>query len=391
MTLNDKQSAVDLLLKEALSSTETPPPGLVSNLKSALKKEEPIVHKFEISRIFRTVAAAAAVLALLTTTAFAAWFFLKPGAIASRLGDKTLAEAFKTADIDGRSITSGEYVFTLLGVVSGMEITDSPTYNGGGDVLGDRSYAVVAIQRKDGSPMPAVEDPAYGYPPFYISPYIKGLKPWQVNAHTLNGGHIDTVAEGVMYRLLECDEVTMFADRGIYLGINTGKFYNSKAFSFDEETGVLTANPEYSGSSAVFDLPVDRALANPAKARQYLDSLPGMGSAGGGPLSGDPVPIVLEGAMKNGAGLAMSYDEYKAWTDQKLEETRKLVKQGKYSRASMELDRRDYESNLLEIQNGGTLTLIEYDDGSCCVCITYPVEGCSVTIGDDGIVSINEN
>ena len=81
------------------------------------------------------------------------------------------------------------------------------------------------------------------------------------------------VVDGVMYRVLECDEITMFADRGVYLGVNDGPFYNAEAFVVNVPTGELSANPDYIGASAVFDLPLDKALANPEKAKQYLETI----------------------------------------------------------------------------------------------------------------------
>jgi len=116
-------------------------------------------------------------------------------------------------------------------------------------------------------------DDEYGNPPFYVSPYIKGLEPWQVNAHTMNGGYSEMVVDGIMYRILDCDEIMMFADRGVYLGISTGSFYDSQAFIYDDQTGELKANPDYDGSSVVFDLPLDKKYADPERAEQYLNSL----------------------------------------------------------------------------------------------------------------------
>jgi hypothetical protein len=41
-------------------------------------------------------------------------------------------------------------------------------------------------------------------------------------------------------------------------------------FLFNEETGEISANPSYEGALAIFDLPLDSALADPVKAEQYL-------------------------------------------------------------------------------------------------------------------------
>lgn len=275
MTMKNEKSNVDFLLRKALTSSEKPTPELMQKVKSQYIKEEPILRKSTIRRSFSTVAAAAMALVIFATTAFAASYFLKPSDVANQFGDKTLSAALDspTAVNINQSVSAGDYTFTLLGLVSGQDITDKPTYNSNGDILSDRTYTVVAIQKKDGSPMPAAQDE--NYPSFYVSPYIKGLKPWQVNAHTLNGGYIENVVDGVMYRIIDCDEVAMFADRGLYLGVNTGSFYNSEAFNYDENTGVLTADPYFDGISVVFDLPIDKSMADPAKAQTYLDKMLG--------------------------------------------------------------------------------------------------------------------
>lgn len=265
---------VDVLLKKALCSWEEPPSELIEKVKHQSIEEESVLSKSTIKRSFSTVAVAAIALLFVTTTAFAAWHFLKPSEVAKKFGDQKLSTAFdgETAVTINEAYTSGDYTFTLLAIMSGKDITDHQTYSNG-DILSDRTYAVVAIAKADGNPMPTTMDEEYGNPPFYVSPYIKGLKPWQVNANTMNGGYSETVADGIMYRMVECDEVTMFADKGIYLGINTGAFFNSEAFIYNEGTGELKANPDYDGSSVVFNLPFNKELGDAEKAKQYLDSL----------------------------------------------------------------------------------------------------------------------
>lgn len=265
---------MDFLLKKAMATSETPDAELVQKVKYRLSKEEAILRKSTVKRSFSTAVAAVVALLAITTTAFAAWYFLKPSEVADKFEDHALSTAFNsdTAVNINASATSGGYTFTLLAIVSGKDITDHPVYSNG-EIRDDRTYAVAAIQKADGSPMPTTQDDEYGNPPFYVSPYIMGLKPWQVNAHTLNGGYSETVVDGVMYRIIDCDGITMFADRGVYLGVNTGSSYDSQAFIFDEQSGKLKANPDFDGSSVVFDLPLDLKLANPEKARQYLDTM----------------------------------------------------------------------------------------------------------------------
>lgn len=381
MNMKNKNYNMDALLQKSLSSSETPDPELVQKIKYEVK--EKTMKKSIIRRFFGTTAAAVLASVFITTTAFAAWYFLKPSEVADKFENRALSAAFNsdTAININASVTSGDYIFTLLAIVSGKDITDQPIYING-DIRSDRTYSIVAIQKSDGSPMPSVQDDEYGNMPFYVSPYIKGLKPWQVNAHTMNGGHSEMVVDGVMYRIIDCDEITMFADRGIYLGINTGSFYNSDAFIFNEETGELKSNPDYDGTSAVFDLPIDKALANPEKSQQYLDTLLNTDEV-------EDIDNVTDGATgldiyeDSEAGIIVrrftTYEDYQNWIVQKLAETLKKVDKGEYSSASMELDRRDYENKLQEIKNGATLTMTEFEDGSYDELLTYPETGASTT------------
>lgn len=263
-----------MLLKSAMSITETPSLELVRKVKQ-LQADEKHSTKTHRQTFLRTVAAAVMTLVILATSAFAAWYFLGPSEVADTFQDNALSAAFESdsAVNINQSVASGDYIFTLLAIVSGEDITDHPAF-ANGEILSGRTYTVLAIQKADGSPMPQISDDAYGNPSFFVSPYIVGEKPWMVNAHTMNGGYSEMVVDGVMYRILDCDEIKIFADRGVYLGVNTGSIGNhAEAFIYNEQTGELKANPDYDGASAVFDLPVDKALADPEKAREYLDGL----------------------------------------------------------------------------------------------------------------------
>jgi hypothetical protein len=260
----------DFLLKKALHSSETPDARLMRRVKYALqsKKEEPVLRKQTIRRSFGAAVAVAAVM-LVTATAFAAWHFLSPSDVAETVGDRDLSAAFtgESAININASVSSGDYVFTLLAVASGKDITDMPHYSDG-VLQGDRTYAVLAIQNADGTPVDK-DDP----PLFFASPLVKGLKPWEVNVITMHGDYSEFVTDGTLYRIVACDNVTMFADRGLYFGVAAGVFCNNQTFAFDEQTGEIAVNPDFDGASAVFDLPIDASSADPAKAAQYLAGL----------------------------------------------------------------------------------------------------------------------
>jgi len=227
-------------------------------------KEKPVMKK-PIYRRFGTFAAAVLAVMVVTTTAFAAWHFLRPSEVVDRVGNAALSAAFEseTAININQSITSNDHIFTLLAVVSGADITDHPIYSSTGDILfNDRTYAIVAIQNADGRSMPSPMDDEFQ--PFIVSPFVRGVSPIEINAFTMDAGVISIIYDGIMYMIADFANVTVFADRGVYLGINTGIMFGDilDAFNFNEQTGEILANSYFDGSSAVFHLPFDASLVD---------------------------------------------------------------------------------------------------------------------------------
>lgn len=141
------------------------------------------------------------------------------------------------------------------------------------DLAKGRTYAIVAIEKSDGSPMPDTSDSNYGTVPFFVSPYIKGENPNLVNAVTMNGNYCDTVNNGIMYRIAECDNMEVFADREVYLGVSSSRFYEPDIYTWNEKDGTLTPNPDYDGVNALFTLPLDKSKADPSATDIYLNAV----------------------------------------------------------------------------------------------------------------------
>lgn len=216
----------------------------------------------------------ALLLFVMSITAYAATQLFSSKQVAEHLGEQILAEAFESSGAIeiNQSIASGDYQFTLHGIVSGAGL--KALDRSGNDIYPNRTYAVVSIARQDGGQMPNTSDPDYGNEPFFVSPFIKGQKPWQVNIVTMNGGYSEVVLDGITYRLIECDELEMFADRGVYLAISSGdRFFNSKAFAYNDLTGEISLKKDYRGTALLFDLPLDKTKADPVKADAYLQKL----------------------------------------------------------------------------------------------------------------------
>lgn len=271
--MNDSEKW-ERMLRQALASPGEPEEKLNQSIINRVEERN------SMNRVYRKRLSAGVMVAILTlvmsVTAIAATQFFRSDQVAVQLGEKMLAKAFESSDAIevNQSVDSGDYKFTLHGIVSGAGLKELNGSDSANEIHPERTYAVVSIARQDGRPMPKTSDPEYGEESFFISPLIKGLKPWQVNIASMKGGYSEVVLDGIQYRLIECDGVEMFADREVYLAISSGSpFYNSEAFAYNESTGEVTAKSNYNGVSLLMDLPLDKAKADPAKAEAYLKEL----------------------------------------------------------------------------------------------------------------------
>ena len=268
---------LDRVLKQALTPQNEPDAWLNRNLLYQAEEMENMADRSKMrkSRISAAVTAAALTLVIGSAAVVAAARYLTPGQIAQELQDQKLMDAFQGEDavLVNETQEYAGYRITLLGAVTGRNISEYLPVDEKGQVEDDRFYTAVAIERADGSPMPDTGDDAYGEEPFYVSPYIKGLEPWNYGLMNLGGGYSEFVQEGIQYRLLSMENIDIFADRGIYIGISSGTFYDSEAYRFDEATGEITRNESYGKVNALFVLPLDPAKGDPAAAEAFLRSL----------------------------------------------------------------------------------------------------------------------
>lgn len=304
--MNDSEKW-DRLLRKALASAMEPEEELNQSIINRFK-ERTRMKRGNRKRV--SVGLLVVVFTLVfSITAFAATQLFSSKEIAEHLGDRSLAKAFESRDAIeiNQTIPSGDYNITLHGIVSGTGLSEFSSSDQ--DVYPDRTYAVVSIARQDGSPMPDTSDPEYGKVPFLVSPLIKGQKPWQVNIMTMNGGYNEIVRDGIMYRLIECDGVEIFADRGVYMAVSSDKFYNNQSFAYNEDTGVISPKADAKGISAVFDLPLDKSKADPAKAEAYLQEL-------------------LKEPSADTANVEVAIDDEKAELANKFEQLKKKIPDG---------------------------------------------------------------
>ncbi len=267
----DDDNYIDQLLKQALSPVVEPDEVINKKIMNCLKEKNTMKIKFKKRYVVPVIAIVCMI--MMTFTAFAAWKLLNSKEVAKNLNDEGLASAFdsKEAIEINQTIVSGGFSITLHGIVSGEGLSDFRS--SAEDIYPERTYAVVSITKEDGSPMPSSQDEEYGKVPFFVSPLIKGQKPWMLNIASMNGGYSEFVKNGIMYRLIECDGVEIFSDRGLYLCVSNTDFYDNTAFDYNEETGEVSPNTSFTGVNALFDLPLDVSKADNAAAEKYLQEI----------------------------------------------------------------------------------------------------------------------
>ncbi len=229
-----------------------------------IEKEEMTMKKTK-SKFNKVFAIAAAAILVCGTTAFAAYRYMSAYEFANRLGESTLADYFKETGTEYETVTDGKYKATFLGTVSGKKLKDIDTDNPE-EYHTDRTYAVVAVEKTDGSDMSYDDN-------ICITPLIQGYKPWQLNIAVMNGGYSQQIIDGVLYRMIECDNIEYFADRQIYMAAADMTFIDNRPFKYDDDTGLITENEEYEGTNILFELKFDKAKADKQRAEEYLKEI----------------------------------------------------------------------------------------------------------------------
>ncbi|MDE6663957.1 MAG: hypothetical protein K2K46_11545 [Lachnospiraceae bacterium] len=302
---------IDELLKTALAPSAVPDERLNNQVLSAVKERKNMTNNLTNKRkIPATAIIAVCTLIFGSFTVLAARHYLTPSEIATEMKDDTLKAAFlsENALFINETQEIGGYRIILLGTVAGKNISDYLSTDGNGIVADDRIYTVVAIEHTDGTPMPDTSSDEYDMGAFYVSHYIRGLDPKKYSIMSMGGGSSAVVKDGVEYRIMEMDNIEMFADKGIYVGVSSGTFYDANAYIYDENTGVMTQNPDYDGVNALFELPIDKDKADPEAAKAYLEELENSWNTPDEPIEKDETDLAVDDFINNLT--AENIDEY---------------------------------------------------------------------------------
>lgn len=257
---------IDKVLRKALSPTECPSDELNEEIFCRMDMKKTEGEKLHMTKK-KYIAAAVVLICLLVVpvSVYAAYKYLLPKEAAREMDDSKLGQAFEEKGKDVlQTVTDGSYKVTYLGHVTGETISDRT--GSSWDLHPDRLYVAVAVEKADGSDMSYDDD-------IFVSPLIQGLAPWKYNIATMNGSYMADIIDGVMYRIIECDNIEVFADRKLYLAVSNTRFFSNEAYNFDEVTGEITVNEAFEKTNVLFDMELDSSKANPVKAKEYLDQL----------------------------------------------------------------------------------------------------------------------
>lgn len=264
----------DKLLKQALTPSDEPDFWLNQKILRQVKEKNSMKKK-TYKKIPAVVLTAVLVFAIGSFTTFAARKYLMPNEVAKVVKNEKLVEAFMSEEavFVNETQSFGEYQVTFLGMVSGADLTSFIAMDDNGEIRSDLSHIVVAIENANGTPMPDISEDAYGELEILVTPLVEGYNPVMYNAFAFGGGYTDEVVDGILYRVMECDNVEMFADCQLHLAVLDSTFYCATAYNYDEASGEISRNESYEGLNALFSLPVDVAKADSEAAKDYMESL----------------------------------------------------------------------------------------------------------------------
>ena len=262
---------LDMFLYEQLKAKSEPDPELNRRILETCSKEERFMKTKKTYGMKKAVAAAMAVciIGAVGVTGFAAYHYLNPAQVASEIGgaENALAKAFDSKDAVAVNETqsSNGYDIRLLGLVSGADLSPYVTSEVQQQLNEKKTYAALAISRTDGQ---QIEDKN-----LCVSPLINGVDWKTANNGTMHTGLSYFQKDGILYELMECDDLEIFSDRGVQVGVVDAFGKEGEAFTMDEKTGVYQKAANYTGTNALFELPLDTAKADPNAADQQIQEM----------------------------------------------------------------------------------------------------------------------
>ena len=253
MTFKDKYKE-DLL---SLSFADNFEKKTVELLKAAQRKDDLMSDKRKSLKV--AVLAIAAIL-ILSFSTFAIVSLLSPSQVAEQVKEIELAVLFEENDFEPVTVKGELYSVTFMGMVPSEKFY---SYEENGPLVSEnRSYAVWAVYRNDGTPLSAIEGS-----PINVIPVADSYRPDAL--FSLGMGGSGTEKDGVLYYLFDYTDLEIFADKGVSLIAFEGIFPTADILTANEKGEIVYAE-NYKGFKAVFELDLDKSKADPEAAAELM-------------------------------------------------------------------------------------------------------------------------
>ncbi len=231
----------------------------VALLKNAAQRKENIMSTNR--KPIKIAVMVAAVIMLLSFSVSAIISLLSPSQVADHFGEKELAVFFEENTGEVQTVTDGYYCVSFLGMAPGKELCIVD----GAKINENRSYAVWALYRNDGTPLSILDGS-----PIQVIPVMKGYRPNTLFSFGMSAH--GTEKDGVLYFLCDYTDLEVFADKEVSLIVFEGTFPTLKILT-NNENGDVVYSDSYEGIKGSFTLKLDKTKADNEAAEKLLKSV----------------------------------------------------------------------------------------------------------------------
>ena len=160
--------------------------------------------------------------------------------------DERLRDAFMSDDVIviNKSVTAGEYIFTLHALVLDLDFSRPSDFNSFHSIK--YSYVLASAQRVDGSPG-LIE-----FGTLVRGKSLVELEQYPNDTIRLSGAERFVEVDGITYTLLECVNIDQNYYDNLYFLVHVGSpFFDMNTVIYDSLAGEFMVKPEYSDNSVV--------------------------------------------------------------------------------------------------------------------------------------------
>ncbi len=224
----------------------------------AKRKDEQTLQKRKPVKI---LAAALAIIALLSVTAFAVSYYLSASEVAEYFGEKEIVAMFKDSEIEPKTVSNGTYDVTFLGKTTGTMLNMTEGF----EADETRTYAVIAMKKTNGTPLSLIDGM-----PLQPVPVIEGYMPYRTWCIMESSRGLER--EGILYYLFDYKNLEIFADRTVSIALIEGAMVPSPEILTTDESGKIVYADGYTGIKGIFELPMDESKADPEAAAKLMSN-----------------------------------------------------------------------------------------------------------------------